>query len=267
MLRAPLIVLGVFVCISGACATGGAGGGGNDDAGGSKDGGIIIAKDGGTTQKDSSAPKDAGPLPDTGGACQKAPSSNVCGVYPQCGCGAQQTCEVSQSALDGTSSCVAAGTKGIGQSCAQTAGECAAGLTCVWNECHAYCGTAGAKCGNPNTNYCVNLTDGKSNPIPNFLICHNDCELSDPSSCGGGAEGCLYFGVDTVDCYPVGTTTANCNATTSFCPAGQICLTDQTNYFCLPWCRVGGNDCTSGTCNSLGTGAPMVNGTEYGYCQ
>jgi hypothetical protein len=266
-MRSLLACAVVFFGVVSACATAGGGGlkpagdAGKKDSGGTQtDGGG--GNDGGGTTTDSGGPK-----PDGGGGCVTAPPSNVCGVYPQCGCAAQQTCEVDQTALDGTSSCVQAGSKGLGQGCTATTGQCAPGLTCVWNTCHAYCGTDGAKCTNANTNYCVNLTDSNQAPIPNLLVCHNDCELSDPNSCGGGSEGCLYFDTDKVDCYPVGTSTANCNATTSFCPPGQICLTDQTNYFCLPWCRIGMNDCTSGTCNSLGTSPPTVNGQEYGYCQ
>ncbi len=246
-----------------ACATGGSSSG--DDAG--KDGGLILAKDSGGGGDVTVKPNDSGPPQDAGGSCQKAPPSNVCGVYPQCDCGANQTCEVDQTKLDGSSACVQAGSTQLGGACTATANQCAAGLTCIWGQCHAYCGQDGALCTVTNTNYCVNLTDQNTNPIPNLLVCHNDCELADPNSCGGNGEGCVFFKTDQVDCYPVGTSTATCNATTSICPPGGVCLTDQTNYFCLPWCRIGGNDCTSGTCNSLGTSAPMVNGQEYGYCQ
>jgi hypothetical protein len=248
--------------IAAACATGG-GGGEPTDGGGNKDV-VIVAKDTGTPN-DSGGPKDTGPAIDTGGNCAKAPPSNVCGVYPQCDCGASQTCEVDQTKLDGSSSCVPAGSKGIGQSCTATANQCATGLTCIWGQCHAYCGSEGTMCTQANTNGCINLTDNSQNKIPNLLICHNDCQLEDPNSCGGGGEGCLYFDVDNVDCYPVGTSTATCNATSSLCPAGQVCLTDQTNYFCLPWCRVGQNDCKTGTCNTLST--IVVNNVTYGYCQ
>jgi hypothetical protein len=207
---------------------------------------------------------DSGTKTDGGGGNQEAGPSS-CVVYPQSGCGANSTCEVDQQALDGSASCVAAGSKGVGQACTQTEGECAQGLTCVWNVCRPYCGNAGGNCTDPNTNACVNLTDSSSNPIPNLEVCRLDCALQDPNSCGGGGEGCIYVDTDQTDCYPVGTTTANCNASTSFCPAGQVCLTDQTNYFCLAWCRVGTNDCgSSATCNTLSL---TVNGVEYGYCQ
>jgi hypothetical protein len=262
-MRSSGFIFAGVVIVASACATGGNIGEGNDAG---KDSGIT-AKDSGNTN-DGSSPSDASTNKDTGtDTCQKAPPSDVCGVFPQCDCGPTATCEVNQTALDGTSSCVPAGTATIGQACTATANQCAPGLTCIWNECHPYCGTAGAQCTNPNTNACINLTDSNNAPIPNLLVCHIDCELADPNSCGGNGEGCIYFDVDQVDCYPVGTTTANCNATTSICPPGQVCLTDQTNYFCEQWCRINGNDCTSGTCTSLGTNAPTVNGQEYGYCQ
>ncbi len=254
-----LFVASTVIFVASACATGGGGTTGGDAG---KDSGIV-GKDSSTTDAGTT---DTGTTPDTStDNCQKAAPSNVCGVYPQCDCGSAQTCEVNQTALDGSTSCVAAGSKTIGQACTQTTGQCAPGLTCIWGQCHAYCGQDGAKCTNANTNYCLNLTDNSQNPIPNLLICHNDCELADPNSCGGAGEGCVYFDVDKVDCYPVGTSTATCNASSSICPPGQVCLTDQTNYFCLPWCRVGQNDCTSGTCNTLST--TTVNGVTYGYCQ
>ncbi len=260
-----IVFIGAIFVIASACATGTTGV--NDDAG-SKDGGIVLAKDSSTPTDSGGGPTDSSTAPDNFvDTCQKSPPSNVCGVYPQCDCGASSTCEVNQQALDGTSSCVPAGSKTTGEACTQTSGQCAPGLTCVWGECHPYCGTAGALCSDPLTNACVNLTDANSANIPNFLICHINCALQDPNACGGGGEGCIYFTTDQVDCYPVGTTDANCNATTSICPAGQVCLTDQTNYFCLPWCRIGLSDCTTGTCNSLGTNAPTVNGQEFGYCQ
>ena len=238
----------IFVVVSG-CATGGG----------------VTKTDGGLTKTDGGGTKtDGGGTQTDGGGGNTEAGPSTCVVYPQSGCGSNATCEVDQQALDGSASCVSAGSKGIGQACTQTAGECAQGLTCIWDVCRPYCGTEGTNCTDPGTNACVNLTDNNSNPIPNLLVCRLDCQLQDPSSCGGGNEGCIYVATDQTDCYPVGTTTTNCNATTSFCPAGQVCLTDQTNYFCLPWCRVGGSDCTTGTCNTLSL---TVNGTEYGYCQ
>jgi hypothetical protein len=258
-MRQLFITVVVLVSVAGACAT--AGGGSPVDAGKKDSGGV-----GTDSSTDGPAPNDTGPGPDTGGNCVKSPPSNVCGVFPQCGCGTQQTCEVDQNALDGSSSCVQAGTIGVGGACNQTAGQCAPGLTCIWGECHAYCGTDGSQCTTPNTNYCVNLTDSNNQPIQNLLVCHNDCNLQDPSSCGGGTEGCVYFDVDTVDCYPVGGSTT-CSASSSFCKPGDVCVYDGVSaYTCSPWCRIGLNDCTSGTCNPFST-PPTVNSQEYGYCQ
>lgn len=262
-MRSLVVSSTVFFALVAACATSGVGGGPGTD-GGKKDSGITEPDSGGGT--DSGTTKDSGGGTDSGGGnCVKSPPSNVCGVYPQCGCGTQQTCEVDQTALDGTSSCIQAGSTGLGQACNQTAGTCAPGLTCIWGQCHAYCGTDGAMCTNANTNYCVNLTDNSQNPIPNLLVCHNDCELASSSSCGGGSEGCIYFDVDKVDCYPVGTS-STCSSTNPNCAPGNVCVNNGSTYFCAPWCRIGGSDCTSGTCNAFGT-PPTVNSQQYGYCQ
>jgi hypothetical protein len=223
--------------------------------------GVDASKDTSTTTD--TGPQDTGPAIDVSN-CVTSPPSNVCGVFPQCGCSSNQTCEVNQTALDGTSSCIMAGTKTTGQACTATAGQCASGLTCIWGECHPYCGTSGAMCTDPLTNYCVNLTDSSNNPIPNLLICHINCQLQDPSACGGGGEGCIYFATDTVDCYPVGTS-GTCSATNTECKPGDVCVQQGAVYTCAPWCRIGMNDCTSGTCNAFSM-PPTVDGQQYGYC-
>jgi hypothetical protein len=247
----------VSACATGALPT-------NEDAGGHDTG--VTNKDSGSdaSGNDGSSGKDSN-VPDVIDTCQKAPPSDICGVFPQCDCPANQTCEVNQTMLNGSSSCIQAGTLGIGQPCTATVNQCAPGLTCIWNECHPYCGTAGTACTNPGTNNCVNLTDSMMNPIPNLLVCHIDCALQDASSCGGGSEGCIYFSDGSTDCYPVGTATT-CSATTE-CKPGDVCVFDGVStYTCDPWCRIGLNDCTIGTCNAFGT-PPTVNGQAYGYCQ
>jgi hypothetical protein len=244
-----------------ACATGG--GSPGEDGGTIKDSGVTKDAGGGNdSSNDSGGGQDS--APDVVDNCVKAPPSNVCGVYPQCDCASKQTCEVNQSQLDGSSSCVAAGTKTRGQSCTATVNECAPGLTCIWGQCHEYCGSDGSMCTSAGTNYCLNLTDNNQKPIPNLLICHNDCQLEDPSSCGGGSEGCVYFDVDKVDCYPVGTA-STCSATTS-CKPGYSCVNQSSVYTCHPWCRVGASDCTTGTCMPFST-PPHWNGYDYGFCQ
>lgn len=257
-------VAGVFVAsfiVVSACATAGSTPG--EDSG---------KPDTGTNGHDATAEasgndtgsKDTGSGVDVVDNCVKAPPSDVCGVFPQCDCPSNETCEVNQTKLDGSSSCVIAGTKTTGQPCTATTGQCAPGLTCIWGECHPYCGTAGASCTDPLTNSCVNLTDNSMNPIPNLLVCHVNCQLQDPSSCGGGSEGCIYFSTDTVDCYPVGTSTT-CSATTQ-CAPGDVCVYDGVStYTCYRWCRIGFSDCTTGTCNAFGM-SPTVKGQAYGYC-
>jgi len=101
--------------------------------------------------------------------------------------------------------------------------------------------------------------------IPNLLVCHINCALQDPNACAGTGEGCIYFATDTVDCYPVGTSTT-CSSSQPECKAGDVCVYDGVStYTCYPWCRIGGSDCTSGICNAFGT-PPTVNSQQYGYC-
>src|SRR5262249_31481256 len=61
-----------------------------------------------------------------GAACKTTPPNNKCGLDPQCGCGANETCDVTNDA-SGATSCVSAGGATLGRPCQQT-GDCLAGL-------------------------------------------------------------------------------------------------------------------------------------------
>lgn len=211
--------------------------------------------------KDGSNTKDV--APDAPPGCKTAPPSNVCGLDPQCGCGAD-TCDIDYAALNGETKCVTAGSGGAGTACDKTVGECAAGLTCVWGVCRPFCSTDGADCGKPGTNKCVQLTDSQSKPILNLLICRLNCSLDDTGqSCGGSGRGCVFIANDVTDCRDesqYGTTTCTQNA--PFCGAGYVCL---TNNQCAKWCDINAPNCGPKTCNPLQT-PPVVNGKTYGVC-
>lgn len=211
---------------------------------------------------------DTGTVSDTGitsdapvdPGCKKAAPSNVCGVSPQCGCGPTQTCEVDQAALDGTSSCVGAGSKAIATACTATS-ECAHGLTCIFGFCRPYCSSDGSKCAQAGTGNCVHLNDSSSSPIPNLLVCRLDCTLDNATSCGGGAGNCGPDDSGGTDCFPAGGS-KTCSSSTPFaCQAGYVCLTSNV---CKKWCKAGSN-CSSGACGSLSP-AVLVGGQEYGVC-
>jgi hypothetical protein len=221
------------------------------------------------------APRDATPRPDAAGdaaardggdGCKRAPPSNVCGLDPQCGCGANETCDVDFQALDGTTHCVAAtGSGGVKSPCATTK-DCPAGLSCVFKTCRPYCESEGVLCGKAGTNVCAQLTNGQA-PIPNLKVCRLDCQLDDPNACGGNGVGCIYLDAkDRTDCYPVGTA-LSCSPNQGFCAPGYNCvILGGTQYTCKRWCRMGGSSCTGGT-TCQGFNPPVeVGGQTWGVC-
>ncbi len=237
----------------------------------------IIPTDGGTPIKDSGGklPDTSGNNPDTGGNdpdtgsgnCSKSPPSNVCGVDPQCGCNSD-TCEVDQVKLDGSSSCVTAGSNGIGKACTATTSQCATGLTCIWGVCRPYCGSIGDKgmCNQPGTGVCRQLTDNSMKAIPNLVVCSTNCALNDATSCGG-KSGCIFDNANGVtDCYPVGSA-MTCSKNQTNCAPGYECITlNMSTYSCAKWCKMGGNDCGGKVCSGF-MPKVLVNNVEFGVCQ
>jgi hypothetical protein len=235
-----------------------------------------VGSTGGGNDGGADASRDAAPRPSDAGAdatrvdasdgCKRVGPSNVCGLDPQCGCGAGQTCDVDFQALDGTTSCVpATGSGGIKAPCATTK-DCSAGLTCVFKTCRPYCESDGVLCGKSGTNVCAQLNDGQT-PIPNLKVCRLDCSLDDANACGGNGVGCIYLDQkDRTDCYPVGTS-STCSANQGFCAPGYNCvILNGTQYACKPWCRVGGSTCTGGTTCQGFNPAVEVGGQTWGVC-
>jgi len=216
--------------------------------------------DGGATATDS------GPQ---GPACTTTAPSNKCGLLPQCGCAAAETCDVKDTA--GNVSCVAAGTATMGRACTSTAG-CEKGLTCAFGTCHAFCSST---CSIPGTNTCYQMMQQNNAPVPNFKVCQITCDLRDANSCGGtnaaGAAGCVPDGAGATDCELVGTAQAGqaCSgtATAPNCAAGLTCVQlANSSKVCKKWCRVGTSDCGgSTTCTGFSTKI-KVGAVEYGVC-
>ncbi len=227
-----------------ACVAGSSGGFIKPDGG---EGGVTTSDSG--TSKDGSTTKDSG-------SCKTAPPSNVCGVAPQCGCGSNQTCYVTDVA--GTVACIGAGSKPMGATCSATS-ECAVGLTCELGACHSFC-EGGSTCSNPKTSVCVQLEDGNGGTVPNDNICRIKCSLDSPATaCGTG--NCTFVEGGNTDCVGSGTSTS-CSSSNPFaCQQGSLCLTDNT---CHKWCKVG-NSCPTGSCTAFSSPA-VVNGVEYGFC-
>jgi hypothetical protein len=222
---------------------------------------------------DSGAPKTDGSTPatDSGSpapSCGTTPPSNKCGLLPQCGCAATETCDVKDTA--GNVSCVAAGTAGMGRACTSTAG-CEKGLTCAFGTCHAYCN---GTCSIPGTNTCYQLQQNNV-PVPNFKVCQITCDLRDANSCGGtnaaGPAGCVPDGAGATDCELVGTAqvgqTCSGTAAAPNCAAGLTCVQlANSSKICKKWCRVGTTDCGgASTCTGFSTKI-KVGAVEYGVC-
>lgn len=278
-----------FVCgvaaIAIGCATSGTGGtvGGDDtgDAGGVTPGDDAGAPDVATRHDSSVPPGDSGmppadsggPLPDTGSTCVMPPPA-TCGLAPQCGCSATQTCDV-VTAMGGTS-CVMAGTAAQAHACTTTGG-CAAGLTCVFGACRPYCATAGAQCGLAGTGICYQVQTNATPPenVPNLKVCLLDCALDDPNSCGGlptntsdPVASCLADNSGHSDCETAGRSTTTCGGNMApFCAPGYTCANNGTSNVCVKYCKITGGTCPGAqTCHHFATDV-VVGAITYGYCQ
>lgn len=211
---------------------------------------------------DGSATAEAGP-PDAG--CVPPPGATVCGLAPQCGCAANQTCDVTSTT--GRTACVNAGAGKMGSPCAATS-DCAVGLTCkLGGTCHAYCNAVGKDCGISGAGRCFQAKNSTGGDATNLKVCLINCTLDDPASCGGTA-GCVTDGTVT-DCGKVGTSRTTCPSP-SDCAAGYTCANSGTGTStCYKWCRGPG---TVSTCSGLSTlcrafnPAVIIDGVEYGGC-
>ncbi len=209
-------------------------------------------------------------VPDTfdAGVCVTAPPSNICGVDPQCGCGAG-TCDIDRTVTTGATVCTSAGSTPRGRACTVSS-QCTKGDTCESGACRPFCTTVGAACNKPGTSKCVQSGLGGVS-VPNFKVCEIACALEDSSACGGAGVGCVFDDASgATDCAAVGTSNT-CTATATDCAPGNVCVNSGSgaSYGCFRWCRVGGPsaDCagTGGTCAGFSTPV-LVNGRQYGAC-
>lgn len=212
------------------------------------------------------------PPPADGGSCKTTAPSNKCGLVPQCGCTATETCDVQDAS--GDVACVTAGTAAMGKPCTSTAG-CAVGLTCVFGTCHAFCDAPGSACSGASsgTGSCIAVQNGSGAAIPSFDVCLVKCDLRDANACGGttaaGTGACVVDSGGNTDCQAApGTHKVNETCTPSDdCGPGLVCVGPSGGTSsCKAWCRVGTTDCGAGkTCTGFQTKL-VVDGVEYGAC-
>lgn len=209
------------------------------------------------------------------GTCAVVAPTNRCGLAPQCGCGTNETCDVTNPQT-GATSCLTAGNMTLGRPCTQT-GECVQGLACVFGACRPYCASASEKCTAPGTDYCMSIAD-EGAPIPTLAVCSITCDPRVPQAvCGQNA--CIWFPKEYIpakftDCNAPGVL-GEFNTCTSVydCAPGLACVlhpNPSVGQECERWCRLGqAGDCGLDlTCkDAFGSDAPTVDGFKLGVCQ
>lgn len=247
---------------SGASSSGSSGsssGGTDSGAEGGTDAGLDAAKD---------AALDAGV--DSGGTCATVAPTNTCGLAPQCGCAANQTCDVTNTTNGGVS-CVLAGGGTLGSYCTSTT-QCAKGFTCGYNACRPYCPTIGTNCAGAGLGPCAQYYDpALGTPITNSKVCSVTCDLRNPTAVCG-SNNCIFdTTVNATDCDKTGTKALYAACTRyNDCQQGLACADHPIFGFeCEKWCRLGQNDCgILESCTDVyGAVAPMSGGVKLGHCQ
>lgn len=247
---------------------------GRPDAGkgGASDPGFSDAGDAG---KDSGGKPDAGGPTDSGagvvdaGSCAKVAPSNACGLVPQCGCSANQTCDVTDLAT-GAVACVGSGGGNLGGACTATS-QCSKGLTCLYGACRPYCNNPNGQCNGQNLGFCFAPEKSGGGTTPNLAVCTVRCDPRNPAAlCGSNT--CLWFAADNdSDCNVPGTKGLydTCSSVTD-CKAGLACAKHPLfGNECETWCRIGQSDCAAfEACTDVyGAKAPVVGGVKLGLCQ
>lgn len=251
-----LAALGLSACAEGGAIQTGTGAGGNGV-------GSTTSGSGGSSSETVT----------TGPGCVEDPCKLV---DPQCGCGVGEQCTLDAS---GARVCVEAGTVPVGQPCDENAG-CAPGGICVGyagvqTTCAAFCKTDD-QCEPPGGLCVLTLDDGTGNPLPDVLLCSENCDLTTSQGCTQTGTSC-QLGLNDANvaftvCGPsgAGTYQALC-ADTSECAPGFACLpTTNNDDRCFAWCRVGASTCDAGlSCVALEItmGVPLTIGSEtFGVC-
>ena len=216
---------------------------------------------------ESSPGSDANVSTDTGAATCDTP----CGLSPQCGCLADQTCDLDDT---GARSCVSGGTIKAGVPCLSTR-ECSTGLVCAQGVCRAPCSSVGDACTGERAGACGEYAkataDGGASSVV-YTACAVTCAYDKEDSCGFAkgdllAAACVYQAAsNTVECQRVRNVQLQSGlcATDAECGAGRICVAGPDFSSCRRLCKVG--DITAcGGCKAI---APprIIDGTTYGAC-
>lgn len=260
---------GLFGCALATCVAWGCAEGGSIQTGSTGSGGSGTSSNG-----SGGAGSTTSQTVTTGPECVQDPCKLV---EPQCGCGAGNQCTI---VAGGERGCVAAGTVPVGQPCDETAG-CAPGGICVGyagvqTTCAAFCDND-TQCEPPGGLCVLTLDDGAGSPLPDVLLCSENCDLPSSQGCTLSGTGC-QLGLTDADkaftlCGPAGAGVYTSLCTdTSDCAPGFACLpTTANDERCFEWCRVNGPACTDTTltCTALEitAGVPLTIGADtFGVC-
>jgi len=192
-----------------------------------------------------------------------------CGIAPQCGCAAFETCDVSPT--DASPVCANAGANPAGRACLGTF-ECARGLLCLSGVCRAPCDDALSPCGAGSCSpYAKAQTDGGASPsVP---ACSVSCDYGDEASCGFKpgdlvASACvLRPELGRVECMSVRNVQLQSGVCTTDaeCGAARACVPTSMGFSsCRRMCKLGAGDACGG-CSAFPT-PRQVAGVTFGYC-
>jgi hypothetical protein len=224
-------------------------------------------------------PPDAMPpmMADAANVCPTMP----CDIHEQCGCPANQACDIDFTDLMGNA-CRVAGAGDENDTCPAVT-TCAAGYVCVGNgtgdACEKWC-DADDDCVAPKGKCVIQLSDGTMD-IPGAVVCSSNCNPTAvvtggvcPAAWKCTLQSVVFQGADQdiVDCTPagagaIGAACADDNA----CVAGTVCIDTTNDMVTNPTCT---RICTppgTGTCPvgdvCTGFNPPFnVGGTIYGVC-
>jgi hypothetical protein len=230
---------------------------------------------------DAKPPVDA---PVDGNGCTTQP----CTLAPQCGCPANQSCDIDPTDLVGNV-CRAINVPGKDTNTCGSFSECDKGYVCIGDgthdTCKRYC-TQNGDCGTPRGQCVIQLTDGSTPPkdIPGAVVCSSNCDpaTSAAAYCPASYKSAIFtatFGGtdhDISDCEIQGTGTQGTNCLVAGagddtkCNANYACTTlNGTTFACRRYCNrtTGGTECAALGKTCIGFNPALtIGGTEYGVC-
>ncbi len=223
--------------------------------------------------------------PDADLTCPTQP----CDLLDQCGCGANQACDLDGNNLEtGGTICRAVTASGDELDTCASGSECAAGFVCIGNpgRCRRYCDDNGDCPGDGGL--CVINLSYNGNPIPGAVTCSTHCDPIANNNNGCPATwGCHLYSYDPdgvpgngdemylsdCDAPPAngGGVGSSCSGSGD-CLPGNDCVTINGSSSCRPTCLCPGGNCGSGSCPG-GSGscygydpAIVIGGLTYGVC-